>query len=321
MPLAALLTALPGCVGREGDRADVRPAGAASAPGSAPAAPRRIVSLAPSATEILFELGAGDRVVGVDAFSDFPPEALGRPRLGGLLDPDLESTLRLAPDLAVLVPSEAEVARALRAAGVRTLVVPHEDLRDVERAVRAIGEAVGESERARRLAARIREALARSRVDRPERERPRVLFVVARDAGRVAGVTAAGGRTYLDELVRLAGGRNVLAGSPVRYPQLSAEGIIRLRPDVILEWSPGPAGAGDAAVAGDAGRVAEWGTLPGIPAVETARVHVLHDALWLRPGPRVPEALRRLRRILEPAPGTGWPLPSDPAHGTVSTGP
>jgi iron complex transport system substrate-binding protein len=123
--------------------------------------------------------------------------------------------------------------------------------------------------------------------------------VVARDAGQVASLTAAGDRTYLDELVRLAGGRNVLADSPVRYPQLSAEGVIRLQPDVILEWAPGVPGAGDGPAPEDPARLAEWERLPGIPAVERRRLHVLHDALWLRPGPRVPEALRRLAPLLD----------------------
>jgi iron complex transport system substrate-binding protein len=296
---ALLLALLSACAGPAEDRGAARASGGSPAP-SASGDPRRIVSLAPSATEILFALGAGDRVVGVDAFSDFPPEARDLPRLGGLLDPDLEAMLRLAPDLAVLVPSEAEVERALREAGVRTLVVPHEDLDDVEWAVLAIGRATGLDGRAERLVAALREELDRARVRRTEAGRPRVLFVVARDAGQVASLTAAGGRTYLDELIRLAGGRNVLADSPVRYPQVSAEGVIRMRPDVIVEWAPAPPGPGGGAPGGSA-RAAEWEELPGVPAVEAGRVHLLHDDLWLRPGPRVPEALRRLRRIVDGA--------------------
>lgn len=296
-----LLAAAAACGGRD-EAPDFRSAAAetpaaADAPAAA-GAPRRIVSLAPNATEILFALGLGERVVGVDAFSDFPLEARSRPQLGGLLDPDLEATLRLAPDLVVLVPSEDDVARALASAGVRTLVVPHEDLGDVEEAILAVGRAAGVERRAAQLARGLREELARAAVERTEAERPRVLFVVARDAGQVASLTAAGGRTYLDELIRLAGGRNVLADSPVRYPQLSAEGVIRLRPDVILEWAPGVRGTGDRPSPEDPARLDDWRRLPGVPAVEGRRLHVLHDVLWLRPGPRVPEALRRLGPLL-----------------------
>jgi iron complex transport system substrate-binding protein len=307
---ALLLALLAACAGPAEERAGARASDGSPAPGVSGDPPRRIVSLAPSATEILFALGAGERVVGVDAFSDFPPEARELPRLGGLLDPDLEATLRLAPDLAVLVPSEAEIARALREAGVRTLVVPHEDLADVERAILAIGRATGLHRRAERLAAAWRDELDRARVRRPDAGRPRVLFVVARDAGQVASLTAAGGRTYLDELIRFAGGRNVLAHSPVRYPQVSAEGVIRMHPDVIVEWAPAPPGsAGDGAPAGSA-RAAEWEELPGVPAVEAGRVHVLHEDLWLRPGPRLPEALRRLRRLVDGAAAGPRPLGS-----------
>lgn len=265
--------------------------------------PSRILSLAPSTTEILFAVGAGERVVGVDAFSDFPPAARRLPKLGGLLDANLEGMLRLRPDLAVLVPSQAEVARSFQAAGVATLTVPHESLEDVVGGIRAIGRRVGRADRAESLADSVGRTLERERVRIPEARRPRVLFVVEREPGQVAGFTAAGGRTYVDELIDLAGGRNVLRGSTVRYPQLSAESVLTLRPDVILEWSPGPPGATAADTReADRRRIEEWSRLTGLASVARGSVHVLHESLWMRPGPRVLEALVRLKRVVGAVP-------------------
>jgi iron complex transport system substrate-binding protein len=293
----AALLVLAACAGCRPEAA--APSPDHEAPETLARSPSRILSLAPSVTEILFALGLGSRVVGVDSFSDFPPEARTLPRLGGLLDPDLEAMLRLRPDLVILLDSQAEVARSLEAAGVAALAVPHEDLADVERAVRAIGSRVGRAGRAGALADGIRVALERGRVQALEGSRPRVLFVVAREPGQVASLTAAGGRTYLDELIKLAGGRNVLRDSPVRYPQLSAESTLRLQPDVVLEWSPAPETATpDELERGDRRLIAEWTPLAGLPAVAAQRVHVLHEDFWLRPGPRVVEALARLKGLL-----------------------
>ncbi|MFN2431502.1 MAG: ABC transporter substrate-binding protein [Gemmatimonadota bacterium] len=253
--------------------------------------PARIVSLAPSVTEVLFAVGAGERVVGVDAFSDHPAAARRLPKLGGLLDPDVEGMLRLRPDLVVLLPAQEEIGQALRQAGVPTLAVPHEELRDVSAAVRMVGARVGRRAAAAALADSLARALDRERVRRPEEHRPRVLFVVAREPGQVARFTAAGPRTYIGELIELAGGRNALDPGPVRYPQLSAESALRLGPDVLLEWS-GEDAAGGAAE--------DWERLEHLAAVRNGRVHVLRDEVWLRPGPRVVEALMRLKPLLRP---------------------
>ena len=264
--------------------------------------PRRILSLAPSVTEILFAVGAGPQVVGVDAYSDYPPAARGLPRLGALLDPDVEGMLRLRPDLVILLPSQAEVARALTTVGVPTLTVPHETLADVERAIVAIGERTGHAGPGQALVDSLQRALQRSRAAADRRgARPRVLFVIAREAGQLGNFSVAGPGTYLDQLIGLAGAENALRDVPTRYPQVSAETALRLAPDVVLEWTPTDTSAGSAQILADDGRrVAEWLGLLTAPARRAPAVHVLHDDVWLRPGPRVVEALGLLERLLAP---------------------
>ncbi len=262
--------------------------------------PGRILSLAPSVTEILFAVGAGPQVVGVDAYSDYPPAARRLPRLGGLLDPDVEGMLRLRPDLVILLPSQAEVARALTTVGVPTLTVPHETLDDVERAIVAIGERTGHAGPGRALADSLGRALARSRAAANRRAgRPRVLFVIAREAGQLGSFSVAGPGTYLDQLIGLAGAENALRDAPTRYPQVSAETALRLAPDVILEWTPADTSAGSAQVlVADGRRAAEWRGLFAARGGRAPAVHILHDDVWLRPGPRVVDALGLLERLL-----------------------
>ncbi len=290
---AILVLVLAAC--RPGDPAT------SGAPAEADGAPRRILSLAPSVTEILFAVGAGPQVVGVDAYSDYPPAARALPRLGALLDPDLEGMLRLRPDLGVLLPSQAETARALEAAGVATLTVPHETLADVGRATLAIGRRTGHLREAQALADSLHGVLSKSRAGvAPRGPRPRVLFVVSREAGQLGSFTAAGPGTYLDELIGLAGGENALGNSLARYPQVSAETALRLRPDVILEWTPAEASRRPRDLASDdARRAAEWLSLMDLPDQDPPAVHVVHDDLWLRPGPRVGQALDLLISLLE----------------------
>jgi iron complex transport system substrate-binding protein len=270
-------------------------------PGGQVRPPGRILSLAPSITETLFAVGAGAQIVGVDAYSDYPAAARSLPRLGALLDPDLEAMLRLRPDLAILLPSQAETARALDAAGVSTLTVPHETLADVGRAVLAIGRRTGHAREAEALADSLHRELLDIRSSAADSgRRLRVLFVVAREEGQLASFTAAGPRTYLDELIGLAGGDNALRDSPTRYPQISAETALRLAPDLILEWTPSerPGDSREERQA-DNRRIAEWRTLIARPDAESPAVQVLHDDLWLRPGPRVVDALDLLRSLLE----------------------
>ncbi|MBA2563873.1 MAG: ABC transporter substrate-binding protein, partial [Gemmatimonadetes bacterium] len=158
---------------------------------------------------------------------------------------------------------------------------------------------VGRPAQSRALADSLSDVLARERARTPSPARPRVLFVVAREPGQIASFTAAGRETYIDELIALAGGSNALSGSRIRYPQLSAESVLRLDPDVILEWSPlGPAGSAATEPPPAGADAGDWARLGGLSAVRSGRVHALHEDLWLRPGPRVGRALLLLKRLL-----------------------
>ena len=260
-----------------------------------PAVPRRLISLAPNVTEILFALGLGERVVGVGTYTFWPPAALAKPRVGGLIDPNLERIATLHPDLAVLLPSEKDVATKLAALGVESLVVHDESLAEVEASIRTIAERCGVPEAGSRLVARLRNGL-RPRELPAGTPRPRVLLVVERTAGRLGELYAVGPGTFLDELLRRLGGENVFADAGSLYPPASLEEIVARRPDVIVELrSTVPTPAEERAL------LADWRPLAAVPAVSQNRVRIVAGSFALVPGPRLPELYRALAAALAPA--------------------
>ncbi len=232
-------------------------------PSPTPSPEPRIVSVAPSTTETLFALGVGDQVVGVTRFCDFPPEATKRERIGGLTDVDVEKVLSLRPTLVVGVDSQtsSSLQRTLAHSDVQTLFVPVETFDDVIGAIAAIGSAVGRPDEAEKIAAE----LESRRRERPSGPRPRVLVLFGREPW-----IGAGPGTFADEMIRIAGGQNVLADVDSDYPSLDAEKLASLAPDLVIDTSFEP----KRAVA-----------IPGDPPV--ARI----DPALMRPGPRLGKAL------------------------------
>ena len=253
---------------------------------------RRVVALAPSATELLFALGLGARAVGVADASVWPPAVRSLPRLGGLFDPHLEQILGLHPDLALLVPSQAELGRSLERLGVATLVLPSESLVDVASAAHQLGARCDAPAAAARFVADWQRRLA----PHPLESHPSVLLVVGRPAGTLRGMVAAGPGTFYDELLARLGARNVLADTVVSYPQVALEEVLARRPDVILDLQP------KALAPAERRRLLDdWRALPGrAGAVLAARVRVLGADYALIPGPRLPRLYDDLRAALAP---------------------
>ncbi len=268
---------------------------------SAPeASPRRIVAVAPSLTEILFELGLGDRVVAVGDYSRWPPEVESKPRVGGLYDPRLETIVALEPDLAVVLPSEADLAAKLAGLGIEVLTVPSETVDDVARAVRRVAERCGVAEAGEQLAARLERELAPD----PLPGAPAVLLSVARERGRLADVLVAGPGTFLDELAARLGAVNVFADAPIPYPQVGIEEILERRPRAIVELVPEPL---DEREARELTR--DWERLEGLPAVAAGCVSVVAGEHTLLPGPRLPRLYRELRAALAACPSIATARP------------
>ncbi len=247
-------------------------------------APRRVVSLAPNLTEIVFLLGQEGKLVGVTRYCNYPPRAASLPRIGGIVDPDVERIVAANPDLVLCTTdgNPKERVRILEEMGIPCFAVGPQNLDAIFDAIERIGVLLGVPERGRREA----DAL-RIRADRVSRVRgapsPRVLFVVS-----TSPVIAAGRGTFLDELVRTSGGKNAAGGFAGRYPRLSVEDLLSAAPDIILV-------AAMAGVEEFPPAVSRW---EEIPAFRNGDVVTFDGDLVTRPGPRMVTALERVGEAL-----------------------
>ena len=265
----------------------------ANAPIAAQAQPARIVSLIPAVTEMLFAIGAGDRVVGVSTFDTYPKEATTRPRVGGLFDPNFEAILKLRPDLVVTYGSQEELYTRLGRASIPTFPYRHAGLSDITTTLRAVGQRTGFADRANQLAAQIEKDLQDVRKSVAGRSRPRTLMVFAREEASLRGLYVSGGVGFLHDMLEAAGGINVMADIKREGLQLSLEQLLARKPDLVLEmrvterWSPERQAREEAA----------WRTV-SIPAVRAGRVHFLPDEMLTIPGPRVAAAVKAIAAAL-----------------------
>jgi len=263
-------------------------AACAAPPAIPPGPPGRVVSLAPSVTEIVYALGVGDRLVGVCAQCD-EPAAASLPRVGGYLAPSVEATLALRPALVIVVPSPGnrEAVRAIERAGVRVLVVQDRTLNDLWASIRDVSAALGVEPAGATLAAELQHRLDDVHARIAGRPRPRVLAVVGHRP-----LVAVGPGTLQDDLIAIAGGENVMADAGGPWPALSLEVVVARAPDVIVDASMGT----------EAGLHELFDHLETIPAVRAGRVVRLADAdAFLRAGPRVPTAAAALASLFHPS--------------------
>ena len=268
---------------------------ARSAP--APAAePRRIVSLVPATTEMLFAMGAGDHIVGVSSYDRHPPEVDHLPRVGGLLDPNVERLLALKPDLAIVYDTQRELKRELERAGIPIFLYTHRGLPDITETIRSLGARAGFAQPGRALADGIERRLDVIRVRVAGHPRPRTLLVFGRERGSLRNIDASGGYGFLHDMLEMAGGTDVLGDINRQSVLMSTEMVLRRAPDVIIELHYGSSLA-------PSGLEAErrvWNALPAVPAVKSGRVYQLVGDEFVVPGPRIVEATERFARALHP---------------------
>jgi iron complex transport system substrate-binding protein len=258
--------------------------------------PRRIISLVPATTEMLFAMGAGDRIAGVSNYDRFPPEAAQLPKVGGLIDPDVERVLALKPDLVIVYDTQADLKRQLERAKVPMFRYVHRGLADITATLRALGARVGAKAAADAAAARIEAELAAISRRVAGRPRPKTLLVFGREQGALRQVTASGGYGFLHDVLEVAGGADVLGDLHKQSVEMSAEMILTRAPEVIIELHYGDPIKPENF---DAERRV-WDALPSVPAVRNQRVYLLDGSEFVVPGPRIVLAAERFARTLHP---------------------
>jgi iron complex transport system substrate-binding protein len=262
------------------------------------------MSLSPNVTEILYGVGAFDRVVAVSKYCDYPPEVENLPRVGAWMNTNFEQIAGLEPDLVIMTDAQSSFLRdQLEALGLDTLVIPGQSLDDVFEAIEKVGKAVGKQFEAERLASDLRAVLDDVRTRTSNRPRPRVLLVVDRLPGLLRDIYVATEGSYLAEIVAIAGGEPITPPASFTYAKMTTEAVVSLDPDVIIDIVQAVGNPAVAFVETDRlqeDSVSVWNELEQVRAVRYHRVYPIRDQSVVHPSQFVGKTAQRIGRLLHP---------------------
>ncbi|MBI5831841.1 MAG: ABC transporter substrate-binding protein [Armatimonadetes bacterium] len=273
-----------------------RPAAPTAAPAGTRATANRVATLSPALSEIAFAIGAGTKVCGVADFTIYPPEADKLPRLGAFINPNLELLASLKPDLVVVQGQHDKVRDYCRDHGQAFAAYPLDKVEDVFTIGADLGRRLGCAASAERAVASWRAELAAVREAVKGEPPVKTYLSIGRPEGRLSALTTCNQKTFLSELLAVAGGQNVFADAIEQYPQPSLESLVQRAPEVILDLQPGSGMGGSAKQASRA----DWQAVSSVPAVRNDRIVVLSEDYLLIPGPRLTQTARLLARALHP---------------------
>lgn len=257
--------------------------------------PKRLVSLAPSLTEMVFEIGAGDLLAGVTEHCRYPPEATRIAKVGGYQTPNFEAILSLRPDLVLTLAEHAPAHALLESMGIRYEVFDHRTATGVLDSFTALGKICARRESADRLRGELEKAL-----EPPPgydgQNAPSLLFVIGRDYGKglISNATIVGHDRLYETLIAAAGCRNAYRGDTA-YPSLSGEGVAVLNPDVIIEGVYAEMGT----TLDENSLRADWSALSNLRAIANGRIFYIRSDYVFIPGYRMTFLKRDLARIIE----------------------
>ena len=257
---------------------------------SVPDNPLRVVSLAPSVTDIIFALGEGKSLKGITQHCDVPAEAQSLPKVGSYVHLDLERIVALKPDLCIAVRdgNPEDVVKQLESFGIPVYAVDPRNLESVVDTVLQIGNLLNATAKAEHLANEMRTRVERVKQRTAKTEpRPRVFFQIG-----TAPIISVGTNTVMHELIVAAGGKN-LAEGPTTYPRFSMEQVLALQPDIIVITSMTKEQDQEELCA-------EWKKYEGLPAVRNNRIFFVNADFFNRVGPRIVDGLEILAGIIHP---------------------
>lgn len=257
---------------------------------------RGIITFGPNITETVYALGQGDRIIGVTNFCDFPPEVQTKKRVGGYLDPDLETITALSPELIILPGKMEKLAQLAEQNHFKILNAHMDDMESIHNSVRAIGAALDCSDNAETLLRKIDADLAAVRDVVKDKPRLKVLLINTRQSHDLNNIFTVGKRSFMSELTTIAGGGNIFNDTEKPYFEASKESVVARAPDVIIEFHAGE----NISPEEQARYVADWNELSTVPAVKNKRVYLFLESYGLRPGPRVGLIAAQLAKMLHP---------------------
>jgi iron complex transport system substrate-binding protein len=265
---------------------------------SDPATISRFVSMSPSTTETLFALGLGQKVVGVTRFCNYPPEAQKLPQVGGYLDINYEALIALKPDLVIILPEFEQVKNYLTELKIPYLIVNNKKIIDIIQTIQTLGHIGGVQKDAEALVDRLQNRIQAIKDITRLLPRPDILISIGRTigSGTLEEVYIAGKNTLYNEMIDLAGGKNAYQDSRLDYPMVSAEGILQMNPDIIIDLVTDMKEKGLT----EEEIIKDWKGVAGVQAAQNHQIYVLSDDYAVIPGPRFILLLEKLVQIIHP---------------------
>ncbi|MGH7739903.1 MAG: ABC transporter substrate-binding protein [bacterium] len=255
--------------------------------------PQRVISMSPNFTEIVYDIGAQNQLVGVTDFCKFPPEARKKTKVGGLFNPDFETIVSLKPDLVLLVPFYGEAIQSIKKLGIPVLVHQDSTIQDVLDTYDVLGKALGHAVEAQAAKEKLEAQIDAVRQKAEGRKKVSILFVVGHNVGQIARVYAAGENSFVGEIIALSGGDNILKGTRVAFPLVSEEQLIKRDPEVIVDCMPS-----DEATRDTIQKAREaWAKFSSLRAVREKRLYFLNQDAFTIPGPTMVGLAEYLSKI------------------------
>ena len=258
--------------------------------------PQRIISTSPSITEMLFELGLQDRIVAVTDFCIYPEEACLLPSIGGVLNPDIEKIISLAPDLIILQSDSATVEKNINSLGIPTFSIKVRTISDIFDSINRLGKELNCQEAAEKLVLLLKDKINAFKLKLVGQLPKKVLLLLGDSSDPAHDLYAVGPGTFLNELLILSGGENILKNSKAQYPKLSKEYIIEQSPEIIIEAGP----KSNLSQKEIDYKVERWNRFPTIQAVRDKRIYFIGADYILIPGPRLVNILENFIQVIHP---------------------
>ncbi|HIB42585.1 MAG TPA: hypothetical protein EYO37_01175 [Nitrospina sp.] len=260
------------------------------------AASQRVISTSPAITEILFAIGAGDRVVGVTDFCNYPEQACRLPSIGGPLNPSTETWITLKPDLIIIQEDSKVIQKNAKIFEIPSLTVSVNNLNNILNSIQIIADSLHMPQAGHQLAIKIKTKIEGYRTHLKKIEPRQVLMLLSDTNDPSRDLYAVGRDTFLNELLTIAGGENVLPDTMARYPKVSKEYIIAKSPEIIIEVGPKSNLSKEETLA----RKKTWGKFSTLRAVKDDKLYFIGADYILIPGPRLLNILDDFTRTIHP---------------------
>ena len=260
------------------------------------AASQRVISTSPAITEILFAIGAGDRVVGVTDFCNYPEQACRLPSIGGPLNPSTETWITLKPDLIIIQEDSEVIQKNAKIFEIPSLTVSVNNLNNILNSIQIIADSLHMPQAGHQLAIKIKTKIEDYRTHLKKIKPRQVLMLLSDTNDPSRDLYAVGRDTFLNELLTIAGGENVLPDTMARYPKVSKEYIIAKSPEIIIEVGPKSNLSKEETLA----RKKTWGKFSTLRAVKDDKLYFIGADYILIPGPRLLNILDDFTRTIHP---------------------